>query len=78
MVTGHERQLSLWQMPMMKKVWDHTFIESEVQLRTFIDPTATIVISSSTNKNITIYEAATGAAIARCSPGEISTAMCLT
>jgi WD40 repeat protein len=48
-----------------------------VQLRTYLDPTASIVVSSSTNKSVSIYEAASGKPIARCFSGEITTAMCL-
>ena len=75
MVTGHDKQLSFWQMPSLNKVWEQE--QPEVQLRTYLDPTASIVISSSTDKSVTIYEAATGRPLARCSNGEITTAMCL-
>ena len=43
-----------------------------------VDEYASIVVSSSTNKRVTIYEAATGLPICKASPGGITTAMCLT
>jgi len=43
-----------------------------------MDDYASIVVSSSTNKRVTIYEAATGFPICKASPGGITTAMCLT
>ena len=41
-----------------------------------IDPYASVVVSSSTSKRVTIYEAATGQPLCRAQPGQITTAMC--
>ena len=41
------------------------------------DPYAGVVISSSTDKYVTVYEAATGNVICRTTCGEITTALCL-
>ncbi len=41
-----------------------------------IDQYASVVVSSSTSKRVTIYEAATGNPICRAQPGQITTAMC--
>lgn len=47
-----------------------------MQLRVMIDPYASVVVSSSTSKRVTIYEAATGKPLCRAQPGQITTAMC--
>ena len=41
-----------------------------------IDDYASVVVSSSTSKRVTIYEAATGQPLCRAQPGQITTAMC--
>lgn len=41
-----------------------------------IDEYATVVVSSSTNKRVTVYEAATGQKLCKASHGGITTAMC--
>ena len=41
-----------------------------------IDPYASVVVSSSTSKRVTIYEAATSKPLCRASSGQITTAMC--
>ena len=41
-----------------------------------VDDLASVVVSSSTSKRVTIYEAATGTPLCRGSPGQITTAMC--
>ena len=41
-----------------------------------IDEYASVVVSSSTSKRVTIYEAATGTPLCRAQPGQITTAMC--
>ncbi len=78
MATGHEKQLDVWQLPDVEKVWSYqSQDQQEVQIRTQLDPTATIVISSSTAKTVTIFDVASGQPIIKCCPGEITTAMCL-
>ena len=47
-----------------------------LQLRVMVDDLASVVVSSSTSKRVTIYEAATGTPLCRGSPGQITTAMC--
>ena len=47
-----------------------------MQLRVLIDEYASVVVSSSTSKRVTIYEAATGSPLCRAQPGQITTAMC--
>jgi WD40 repeat protein len=65
-------------MPEMENLWTYVSPDTqEVQIRTQLDPTATIVISSSTAKTVTIYDADNGQPIVKCCPGEITTAMCL-
>ena len=49
---------------------------NQVQLRVLIDEYASVVVSSSTSKRVTIYEAATGSPLCRAQPGQITTAMC--
>lgn len=46
-------------------------------MRTMIDSTASVVITSSTTKNVAIYNVQTAKELARFCPGEITTAMCL-
>ena len=41
-----------------------------------IDPYASVVVSSSTSKRVTIYEAATSKPLCRASSGQITTSMC--
>ena len=78
MVSGHDKHLSVWKLPEMENIGTYPSPDpKEVQLRTQLDPTATIVISSSTSKTVTIYDAMNGDPIVRCCPGEITTAMCL-
>ncbi len=46
MVSGHERQINLWVLPSLSKVWGTNSSDpQEVQLRTYLDPTASIVVS---------------------------------
>lgn len=47
------------------------------QIKVVIDPNAGVIISSSTDKYVTIYEAATGNVICRTTCGEVTTALCL-
>lgn len=80
LVTGHDKSLSLWKLPTFEKVWEKRVatIEKEeqkvsgakggtnqVQLRVLIDDYASVVVSSSTSKRVTIYEAATGLPLCR-------------
>jgi len=61
MATGHDKQLSMWELPEMENVWNYVSPDpQEVQIRTQLDPTATIVISSSTAKTVTIFDAESG------------------
>ena len=92
LITGHDKSLSLWKLPTFEKVWEKRVatIEKEeskvngvkssgtnqVQLRVLIDDYASVVVSSSTSKRVTIYEAATGNPLCRAQPGQITTAMC--
>lgn len=48
-----------------------------MQVRTMLDPTASYVFSSSTEKSVTLFETETGQAIAKCSSGEITTGIVL-
>lgn len=50
--------------------------EAQIQLRVLIDEYASVVVSSSTNKRVTIYEAATGQQLCKASHGGITMAMC--
>ena len=83
MITGHDKSLSLWKLPMFEKVWEKRVATMEkeqaksglggpqnsgtnqVQLRVLIDEYASVVVSSSTSKRVTIYEAATGTPLCR-------------
>lgn len=47
------------------------------QIRVLTDSNAGVVISSSTDKYVTVYEAATGNVICRTTCGEVTTALCL-
>jgi WD40 repeat protein len=47
------------------------------QVKVAIDPYAGVIISSCTDKYVTIYEAATGNVICRTTCGEETTAICL-
>lgn len=47
-----------------------------MQLRVLIDDYASVVVSSSTNKRVTVYEAASGQSLCRASHGGITMAMC--
>lgn len=47
------------------------------QIKVVIDQNAGVIISSSTDKFVTIYEAATGNVICRTTCGEVTTALCL-
>lgn len=92
LITGHDKSLCLWKLPTFEKVWEKRVatIEKEeqkngqkgatgtnqVQLRVLIDDYASVVVSSSTSKRVTIYEAATGIPLCRAQPGQITTAMC--
>lgn len=90
MVTGHDKLLTLWKLPAMEKVWDKKLGEDrttetgnkvrrddKVQLRVLIDKFASVIVSASTDKKVTVYEAASGNLVCQVSPGEITTAMCL-
>ena len=91
MITGHDKSLCLWKLPTLEKVWEKRVATMEkeantratgqagtnqVQLRVMIDDYASVVVSSSTSKRVTIYEAATGQPLCRAQPGQITTAMC--
>ena len=82
LLTGHDKILQLWYLSSLEKVWDKRpdsirKTGSQDQIKVQIDAYASIVIASSTDKQVTIYEAATGNMICRSSCGEITTAMCL-
>mmetsp|Transcript_37363 Transcript_37363/g.27567 ORF Transcript_37363/g.27567 Transcript_37363/m.27567 type:complete len:117 (+) Transcript_37363:168-518(+) len=47
------------------------------QIRVFIDDTASIIVASSTDKNVSVYECASGNLVCRITCGEITTGMCL-
>lgn len=81
-ITGHDKLLQLWSMSTGDKVWEKKpdsvrKIGSMDQLKVYIDDLASIVISSSTDKYVSIYEGATGQLISRFTCGEITTAMCM-
>lgn len=60
-------------------MWNYVSADpQEFQIRTQLDSTASIVISSSTAKTVTIFDADSGEPLVKCCPGEITTAMCLT
>ena len=82
LVTGHDKSLTLWKLPGFEKMWEKraSSLQEEskaegpssrtpLQLRVMIDSLASVVVSSSTSKRVTIYEAATGQPICRGSPG---------
>lgn len=50
---------------------------SQDQIKVLVDNYGSIVVASSSDKQVTLYEAATGNAICKTSCGEITTAMCL-
>lgn len=82
-VTGHDRFLQIFTLSTCERVIEKK-IESASrksgsmdQIRVLVDSNAGVVISSSTDKFVTIYEAATGNVICRTTCGEITTAMCL-
>ena len=50
--------------------------EQQIQLRVLIDEYASVVVSSSTNKRVTIYEASSGQQLCKASHGGITMAMC--
>jgi WD40 repeat protein len=81
LTTGHDGGvLGLWQIEAkkMQNVGNRVSTDSkETLLRTMVDPTASIVITSSTTKNVTIYNVQTAKELARFCPGEITTAMVL-
>ena len=51
--------------------------DDKVQLRVLVDKFASVIVSSSTDKKVTVYEAASGNVVCQATPGEITTAMCL-
>lgn len=82
MVTGHDKLLQLWQLSTGDKVWEKKpdsirKTGSMDQLKVYIDPLASIIVASSTDKYVSIYEGATGQLISRFTCGEITTAMCM-
>lgn len=82
MVTGHDKLLQLWQMSTGDKVWEKKpdsvrKTGSMDQLKVYMDDLASIVVASSTDKYVSIYEGASGALISRFTCGEITTAMCM-
>ena len=84
LVIGHDKLLQLWQLggAHTEKVWDKKPESvrksgSQDQIKVHIDSYASIIIASSTDKQVTVYEAATGNQICRTTCGEITTAMCL-
>ncbi len=89
MITGHDKSLCLWKLPTLEKIWEKRVasiekdmannasqVGNQVQLRVMIDRYASVVVSSSTSKRVTIYEAATGQPLCRAQPGQITTSMC--
>ena len=85
LVTGHDKSLCLWKLPGFERVWEKRVTVGQqgggmqqAQLRVIIDEYASVVVSSSTSKRVTIYEAKTGQPLCRCQPGQITTAMCFT
>jgi hypothetical protein len=76
MVVGQGGSLSLHKLPRLETIWEKRFGEEQtpvsarsnrsavkdqqIQLRVLIDEYASVVVSSSTNKRVTIYEASTG------------------
>jgi WD40 repeat protein len=82
MVTGHDKLLMLWQISTGEKVWEKKAESgrkagSMDHVRVQIDCTGSIVLASSTDKTISIYEAASGNLVCKTSCGEVTTAMCL-
>jgi WD40 repeat protein len=78
MVTGHERELKLWSLPNLQPLeWEQTQMNPATQIKVAMDPTASIIITSGTDKRVTIVEASSGRTICQAKPGQITTAMCL-
>ena len=66
----------------MEKVWEKKpesarKTGSQDQIKTFVDPNGSIIVASSTDKQVSVYECASGNIICKTSCGEITTAMCL-
>lgn len=81
-VTGHDKLLQLWSMNTGDKIWEKKpdsvrKTGSMDQLKVFVDDLASVIIASSTDKYVSIYEGATGQLISRFTCGEITTAMCM-
>jgi WD40 repeat protein len=92
MVVGQGGSLSLHKLPRLETIWEKRFGEEQIpvsarsnrsavkdqqiQLRVLIDEYASVVVSSSTNKRVTIYEASTGQQLSKASHGGITMAMC--
>lgn len=81
-VTGHDKLLQLWQLPSCERVWEKKPDSARKsgsldQVRVMIDPSAAVVISSCTDKFVSVYEAASGDLLCRTTCGEVTTAFCL-
>jgi len=82
LVTGHDKALALFHLSNMERVWEKKpesirKTGTQDQIRVFVDPSASIVVASSTDKSVSIYECGSGNLISRVTCGEITTAMCL-
>ena len=82
MATGHDKVIQMWQISTGEKIWEkkpESIKKSSPmdQIRVALDQHAGVVISSCTDKFVTIYEAISGNPICRTTCGEITTALCL-
>lgn len=79
--TGHDKLIQLWQLSNLDRVWEKKpesirKIGTQDQIKIIVDTYCSIVVSSSSDKFISIYEASSGHLLCRASCGEITTAMC--
>ena len=91
MVTGHEKELKLWRLPGLEQIeWNSSSNNASagrnssnlgsttaMQIKVCLDQTANVIITSGTDKRVTMVEAASGRTICQAKSGEITTAMCL-
>ena len=79
-ITGHDRNLNLRNCEKFERVWekrpDPNRKTAPNHLRVILDPTGTVAATSSTDRQISIFESETGKLLCKAQCGEITTGMC--
>jgi len=79
-ITGHDRNLNLRNCDNFERVWekrpDPSRKTAPNHLKVILDATGTVAATSSTDRQISLFESGTGKLLCKAQCGEITTGMC--